>query len=154
VRRRDLGIELIALYKGAKALVELLLAAALFALAAHGGLGDLVRLAREIQAHLGSRWSHLAARAIASATSGRAVHLLELGLGLDGLLSALEGFSLWRGYRFGPWLVIAATSLPIPLEVGEIVRTHRPSRFLLLLLNGAVVIYLAVRLARRTRDKP
>jgi hypothetical protein len=66
--------------------------------------------------HLASRWSMLAGRALASLVSERGVHLLEMGLALDGALSAIEGWCLWRGYRWGLWLVVVATAAPLPLK--------------------------------------
>lgn len=154
--RRALGVRLIVLYKAVKALAEVLAAIALVVLAAAGELATLREVAVQLQQNLASRWSLLLGRALAALTSRRGVHLLELGLALDGVASAIEGWSLWRGYRWGPWLVLAATATPLPLEVEEILRSHRPSRVVLALLNLGIVLYLArdIRRARRPGDRP
>jgi uncharacterized membrane protein (DUF2068 family) len=140
---RALGVRLIVLYKAVKAVVEIALAIALVGLAAVGELATLREIAIQLKENLASRWSLMLGRALAALFSGRGVRLLELGLALDGIVSAFEGWSLSRGYRWGPWLVLAATATPLPLEIYEIVRTHRPSRVVLAVVNLAIVIYLA-----------
>jgi uncharacterized membrane protein (DUF2068 family) len=151
--RRELGIRLIVLYKTAKAVLEIALAAALVGLAAGREIEVLRGLALHLRADLASRWSLLAGRVLGSLLSQRGVHLLETGLVLDGLVSALEGFSLWRGYRWGPWLVVAATAIPLPLEAVEIAQKHSPWRVALALVNVAVVAYLSHLIAVRRRAK-
>ena len=76
-----------------------------------------------------------------------------MGLALDGVISAVEAWALWRGHRWGPWLVAVASALPVPLEIWELVRRPSPWRALLLLANLAVVAYLA-RWLRRHHGGP
>jgi uncharacterized membrane protein (DUF2068 family) len=130
------------------------LAAALVGLAAGGEIAALRVLAVHLEANLASRWSLLAGRALGSLLSERGVHLVEMGLALDGVVTAIEGWSLWRGYRWGPWAVVVATAIPLPLEVVEIARERSPWRVALALVNLAVVAYLARLIASRGRSKP
>jgi uncharacterized membrane protein (DUF2068 family) len=106
-----------------------------------------------MQEHVVSRWSVLLGKALAALVSERGVRLLELGLALDALVSAVEGWSLWRGYRWGAWLVVSATALPFPLEVWAIARDRGPWRLLLALINVAVVAYLVRRIIAREGPK-
>ena len=146
--RRDLGVRLIVLYKVAKALLEFSAAIGLVVLAASGEIETLRDLAHQLRENLASRWSLLLGRALRALTN-RGVHLVELGLVLDGFVSAVEGWTLWRGYRWGAWLVVVATAAPLPLEVVAISRSHRPWRVLLAVVNVAVVVYLARQIVRR-----
>jgi uncharacterized membrane protein (DUF2068 family) len=148
---RDLGVRLIVAYKAAKAIVEVAVGTALFLLAVSGEIATLQDATRQLETHVASRWSLLAARELSTVLTEHAVHLLAIGLLLDGVLSAVEGWSLWRGYRWGAWLVVLATATPLPLEVMEIARTHRASRVALALVNVAVVTYLARRIAKGRR---
>jgi uncharacterized membrane protein (DUF2068 family) len=147
--RRDLGVRLIVLYKATKAVAEVLLALGLVALAASGEIAVLRSLAEGLRDHVASRWSLTAGRLLGALVSPRGVHLLETGLLLDGVLTAFEGFSLARGFWWGPWLVVAASALPLPLEIVEIARAGSPLRIALAAVNLAVVVYLVRRLARR-----
>jgi uncharacterized membrane protein (DUF2068 family) len=122
--RRPLGVRLIVSYKAIKAFVELV------PLAMEGALVGL-------------------GRALAALVSERGVHLLELGLAVDGVVSGIEGWALWRGYRWGASLVVLETAMPLPLEVLDIARTHRASRIALALLNIAVVVYLTNQIRKR-----
>jgi uncharacterized membrane protein (DUF2068 family) len=150
----DVGVRLIVLYKAVKAVGEVALALGLVALAATGEIDTVREVARALRQHVASRWSVVLGRALASVASPHGLHLAELALLLDGALSALEGWSLWRSYSWGPWLVVAATALPLPLEIRAIVRTHRLSRVALVLANLAVVAYLGLRSLRRARAQP
>lgn len=147
--RDDLGVRLIVLYKLAKSVLQLALAAALVVLAASGEIARLRETASVLREHVASRWSLLLGRALAALVSHRGVRLVEVGLVLDALVSAVEGWSLWRGYAWGAWLVVVATAVPLPLEIAAVARAHRPFRVVLVLLNAAVVLYLARRIARR-----
>jgi uncharacterized membrane protein (DUF2068 family) len=155
-RRRpsEVGLRLIVAYKAVKAVAELVLAAALVITAASGEIAALRGFAEQLSANVASRWSAMAGRAIVTLVSRRGVHLVELGLVLDGLLSVVEGLALGKGYRWGPWLVVVATATPLPLEVAEIARAPRPSRVALAVVNVAVVVYLARGIARRARRGP
>jgi len=145
---RDVGIGLIVVYKAAKALVELALVAGLVALAAGGERGAVGALAEGVRAHLASRWSVAASRALHALTSQRGIHLLEGGLFLDALLTTFEGWSLWKGYRWAPWLVVCATLLPLPWEFWEIARRGSWVRVAIATANLSVAGYLAWRITR------
>ncbi|HYS82119.1 MAG TPA: DUF2127 domain-containing protein, partial [Anaeromyxobacteraceae bacterium] len=86
--RPDLGVRLIVLYKVAKALLEFSAAIGLVVLAATGEIETLRDLAHQLREDLASRWSLLLGRALGAITN-RGVHLVELGLVLDGVVSAV-----------------------------------------------------------------
>lgn len=151
-RPRELGIRLIVAYKAIKAVAELALAVGLVIAAAHGDIESLRRLAVHLEGNVAGRWSVLVGDALAKLVSERGVHLIELGLALDAASSAVEGWTLWRGYWWSPWLVVVATGSPLPLEVAAIVRKPTAVRIVVALLNVAVVWYLARRIARRRRE--
>jgi hypothetical protein len=68
---RDLGVRLITLYKGAKAVAEVALAAALILLASTGEIEAVREVARELERHVTSRTSVLAGRILARLLSDR-----------------------------------------------------------------------------------
>jgi uncharacterized membrane protein (DUF2068 family) len=139
---------LIVAYKLGKAVLELGLGVLLWVLIAQGLAANLAELSRAARAHVASRTGGLLAAALGEATASR-LHYVAIALVADGLLSGVEGWVLARGYRVGPWLVVAATGLPLPVELVEVIRDPRPTRVLLLLANGAIVVYLTRSIARR-----
>jgi uncharacterized membrane protein (DUF2068 family) len=148
---RDVGVRLIVVYKFGKAALQLILAAAIVALAVSGKIEAVRELATDLRHDLASRWSLMLGRLLSAAVSRKGLHLVEIWLVLDAALTAFEGWSLWHGYAWGPLLVVVATSLPLPLEVLELIHHPRISRVALLAVNLAIVIYLAVRIAQRRK---
>jgi len=75
--------------------------------------------------------------------------MLAAALAIDGTLTSIEGCSLWRGWWWGPWLIVVTTAAFIPFECWP-----RPSprvgAAILLALNVVVALYLARRALRRT----
>ena len=63
-------------------------------------------------------------------------------------LFLLEGVGLILRQRWAEWFTVIATSSLVPLEMYEIVRHPRPLRVAVLLVNVAIVWYLAARLRR------
>jgi len=148
---RDPGLRAIAIYKAVKALAEVALVIGLLALARDGALAGLREAATFARAHLTSWWSNLAVRGLSALGRRHGLGLLEVGLALDAVLTAVEGWSLWRGERWGPWLVVGATLLPLPWELWEIARTGSPARVAVAAVNLAIAGYLARRIARERR---
>ena len=60
-----------------------------------------------------------------------------------GSLNILEGYGLHRRRRWAEWLTVIATSLFIPLEVYEVVQKQTTIRIGALVINVAIVYYLA-----------
>jgi uncharacterized membrane protein (DUF2068 family) len=146
---RDVGVQLIVVYKAVKSIAEVLLAAALVALAATGELDAVRQLAMRLRDEYAGRISLLLGRTLLTVFSVRGVRLLQVGFLLDGLLSAVEGWSLWRGFGWGPWLVVVATATPLPLELVEVARRPSVPRVVTLVVNVGIVVYLAIRIARQ-----
>ena len=152
--RRETGIELILAYKLGKAVLWLVLATVLGVLIGSGRLDDVRELARPLRAHLASRWGLALGETLVSALSVHRLRFVEVGLALDGAISLVEAFALWRGHRWGSWLVAVSSALPVPLEAWELARRPSPWRALLLAANLAVVIYLVRWLRRHHRGEP
>jgi uncharacterized membrane protein (DUF2068 family) len=66
-------------------------------------------------------------------------------------LYAIEGFGLWRGYRWAEFLTVISTSLFIPLEIWECLRHFTAMKVVGLAINVAIVAYL-VYLLRAQSD--
>jgi uncharacterized membrane protein (DUF2068 family) len=137
---RPAGLRLILGYKFVKAPVMLALAAALtfaparavsvahhaaFQLSETGALGW--RVARWAEPHLTIRVEH---RAAALAW-------------LDGASTLAEGLLLLSGTAWGEWIVVAGLALLVPFEALALARRPRIGRAVVLLINLAVVVYLA-----------
>lgn len=151
---RDTGVWLVLGYKAAKAALWLVLATALGVAATTGRMEHFRDLAAALHEHVVSRWAIELAQVAIDALSPHGLRLVELGLAGDAAISLLEAWALWRGERWGTWLVLGASALPLPLEVLGLSRHPSPLRGALLLANVAVVLYLARWLRRHHRGDP
>ena len=76
---------------------------------------------------------------------------LSVGTFFYSALLLTEGVGLLLGKRWAEYFTVIATSSFVPLEIYELTRRASPARFLVLLLNLVVVVYLVVEL-RRDRE--
>lgn len=81
-------------------------------------------------------WRHLDAL-----TDGRLQLMMKVGFAY-GALQLFESYGLFRRRKWAEWLVVIATTVPIPFELYELF--HEPSlgRFAILLGNAMVAMYL------------
>jgi uncharacterized membrane protein (DUF2068 family) len=133
----------------------LLIAAGIYLLSHTGSnLGNLAnRLARAVELdtrrpfirHLVDRLGHL---------SHHTVTLFGIAALGYGALELVEGYGLWRRYRWAEWLTVIATSLLIPLELYELVRKPSALKAAGLAVNVLIVIYLLRVVTRGGRERP
>jgi uncharacterized membrane protein (DUF2068 family) len=87
-----------------------------------------------------------------SVLDDRKLKELSVGTFFYSALLLTEGTGLLLGKRWAQYFTIIATSSLVPLEVYELTKRVSPAKLLVLLLNIAVVAYLAIEV-RRNRDK-
>jgi uncharacterized membrane protein (DUF2068 family) len=138
-------------YKIARATIALSLAVALGIAASLDGGAWLLELARAVREHFTGVWSTHLADALVKASSRRSLAIGTAALTIDGLFVSLEAWALASGRRWGPWLVVVATSALVPFEVYELRRGIHAGRLAILIANVAVVAYLILQ---RQRESP
>ena len=136
-----------------KACGELLLAAILGGLLLGGAADRVHALDAALRGHLTAAWSLKLTDLLARVATPRNVALTAGALVLDGALTLCEGWALYSGLTWGPWLVVITTGSLLPFEVVELARRPRAGRFVILIVNVAIVCYLAARAARRRRTR-
>ncbi len=147
VESRERGLVVITAYKLVKGCTWLVLAAWL-GVSMRMGLEDrLLGLADHLRHHAHA-WSLEFAKVVVRAASPRGLATIIVALVADGIVSLIEGWALWRGHWWGPWLVVVATGSLLPFEVVALVRDPHAIRLALLGVNAAIAVYL-VRQARR-----
>jgi uncharacterized membrane protein (DUF2068 family) len=155
VQTQPLGLRLIITYKILKAVLQVAAAAFLFYGAAHGLGARLADFAERLREHAVHAWSNVFAAALLRFVHAR--HSLVWtadALLFDAGLSGVEAWALSRGYTWGEWLVVGATSLLIPFEIRALLHHVRLGRALLLVLNVAIVAYLIVNIRARRAARP
>jgi uncharacterized membrane protein (DUF2068 family) len=109
----------------------------------------LLYLSGWLRHHITHGWAaHLAALLaplLAAQSTSRRILFAISALGLDGLLTGVEGWALHTGRTWGAWLVVATTGSLLPFEVYEFIRVLRWSRLLIFVINVAILVYLVRR---------
>ena len=136
------GVRAIVLYKGAKAGLEALLGVVLVALMLTGYVDRAHELAAALRDHLVHHWSIRLAELTMRWLTSRRLWWLVAALVGDALASATEGWALAKGFTWAAWLVVAATSLLLPVEIIELSYRTTAGRVLLFFVNLAIVLYL------------
>jgi uncharacterized membrane protein (DUF2068 family) len=80
----------------------------------------------------------------ALALSPHTVTLLAIGTTAYAAIEAVEGVGLWQARRWGEYFAFVATSLGLPLEIYDLTRKVTWLALLLLAINLALVLYLAI----------
>jgi uncharacterized membrane protein (DUF2068 family) len=75
--------------------------------------------------------------------------LFAVGTGLYALVFAVEGIGLWLLKPWAEYLTILSTAGLLPVEGYELVRHVNIAKCIILLLNAAIVVYLAARVRWR-----
>jgi uncharacterized membrane protein (DUF2068 family) len=140
-------LRLIGLFKLAKA--GLLIAFALGVLRlAHGDAAiELTRWAREL--HIDPDGEHVR-RALQTilALDPHRLRAVSIGMIVYAGVFVVEGVGLFRRCRWAEWFTVLITGSFLPLEAYEIWRHPVPLRMAVLVINVAIVWYLARRLRR------
>jgi uncharacterized membrane protein (DUF2068 family) len=152
--RRELVLRLIVLGKLVKATTAVAAGIICASMLLAGGSDHLHGLAIHLREHVTAAWSTYAAEALLSATDRRHLAVATCALLLDGTSTAVEWYALSRGRSWGEWLVVFTTSSLLPFEVVALVRHRHVGRLVVLLVNVAVVAYLAHHASGRTRGRP
>ena len=150
--QRERGVVLIIAYKFIKAATWFVLAAVIAVMTGMGLGADLLGLAGHLRHHTGA-WSLELADLVTRAATRRGLWTIVVALAADGLMSVVEGWALWHGHWWGPWLVVVATGSLLPFEVLSFARHPHVVRAFVFLLNLAIVVYLARKALRERRER-
>ena len=131
------------LEKLVKGVFVLSVASVFAALLATGSSVHLHGMASRLREHVTAAWSVYVADAVVSVTERRHLAVATSALFLDGVTTTLEWYALSRGQPWGEWLVVVAMSVLIPFEVLAFVHEHHTGRFIVLVGNVVIVLYLA-----------
>jgi len=107
---------------------------------------DLVIIARRIIAYLNldtdNAYITLALQKL-GLVNNKGIVVISIGGFGYALLNLLEAYGLHRRLRWAEWLTVVATGALIPFEIYEVAHRFTPVRVGALILNVAIVVYLA-----------
>jgi uncharacterized membrane protein (DUF2068 family) len=145
VSPRAAGVRVIVLYKYLKAIGEVLLAIAILIMVVTGYVTRAYELAAAMRDEMLHHWSIKLAELLMHSLTATRLWWVVAALFGDAIVSAVEGWALHKGYHWAAWLVVAATSLLLPVEIIELSYKTTGGRFLIFAINLTIVIYLMKR---------
>lgn len=143
------GEHLIACFEAAKGVLVLLAGFGLLSLM-HV---DLQRFARSFvdTLHLAPRGMMASLFLRVGAFTGHRLMWLAVAAYAYAALRFAEAYGLWRARQWAKWLAVASGLLYVPYELFEVIRHVTPIKCLALILNLAIVGYMAFSLWRASR---
>jgi uncharacterized membrane protein (DUF2068 family) len=139
----DRGVRAIILYKTVKAVAEGVGAVVFGLLLLFHETEGLHDVAAAIRHHVTGGWAVKLADLIMAGTSHHAIVITVVALTVDCAVTGVEGWALARNHWWGPWLVVVASGALLPIELVELVRKPRIGHLIVLVMNAAIVVYLA-----------
>lgn len=142
----QLGTRLIVIYKIVKSALQAA-AATLLLLVRAGAIGDpILGVAARLSDHATHAWATLLGEWLRRAARPRVITAVAAFLCVDAALGVVEAWSLRRGYRWGAWLIVLATSALVPVEVLHLAHHPDGAHAGILAINLVVVAYLVLQL--------
>jgi len=99
-----------------------------------------------------SDWLKSIADKLASATDQKLTVVGAVGFAYASLF-AVEGVGLWLQKTWAEYLTVIVTSSYMPFEIYGLTQEFSASKVVTLVINGAVVVFLIIRIVRERREK-
>ena len=145
VSPRATGVRLIVYYKAIKAAACWLLAIVIAIMLLTGYIKHAQILAAALREDLMNDWAIKLGELALRWLQASRLWWVVVALAGDASIVTVEAWALHRGKTWGAWLVVAATSLLLPVEVLELARKTTFFRLGIFLGNLAIVWYLLRR---------
>ncbi len=144
-------LRIIGTYKLLKAIVLLASLAIAFRVIRHDPAQTLIHWALKLHVDPGNRYLRGLLASVLDLDEHR-LELLAAGTVLYAVLFVAEGVGLLLRMAWAEYLTIVETAGFIPLEIYELLETANAIRALVLVVNIAVVVYLAIDVRRGRRS--
>lgn len=143
--RGALGLKVIAAYKLAKALLLLAAGGGLLGMVDADVSSSLVRWTTALGLDANNHYLRAVIARLAD-VDRQTLQVLGVGTLCYAAWNIVEGVGLWLRLRWAEYVTIVATALLLPVEAVEIVREPAASRFVVVALSLAIILYLVYRL--------
>ena len=146
---REPVLKLIIAYKLGRAGLAALAAVTLAVLLLAGLDAPVREFASRLHEHAVSALAGSLSSLLMSALEPNHIVVVIVALLLDCGVLVLEGWALWKGHRWGAWLVVGASAVLLPFEVVALAQHPDVARVTLLVMNLAIVAWLLQRRIRQ-----
>src|ERR1700689_4481550 len=141
--KKTLALRTVAMFEAAKGLIVLLLGLGLLRLV-HKNLDEFAeQLIRFLHASPGGRLSNLFVHA-ADKTTDKGLWALAAAAMIYSLVRFAEAYGLWHAREWAEWFALLSGAMYLPWEAYSLLRHPHPIKWVVLLANLAIVVYMLV----------
>jgi uncharacterized membrane protein (DUF2068 family) len=141
--KQTVALRGVAMFEAAKGIVVLLLGLGLLRLV-HKNLDTFAeQLIRFLHASPGGRLSNLFVEA-AGKTTDKGLWALAAAAMAYSLVRFAEAYGLWHGREWAEWFALLSGAMYLPWEVFSLIRHPHPIKWIILLGNVLIVLYMLV----------
>jgi uncharacterized membrane protein (DUF2068 family) len=144
------GLRLVALLEATKGIIVLGVGFGLIALLGRDAEKFAEHLVHRLHLNPAHHYPHIFIAAMADVTNSQLVALAGLAA-LYSTVRFVEAYGLWRERRWAEWLAALSGAIYVPLEIFELLQHVTWLRVTALVLNLAIVGYMAWLLTERRR---
>jgi uncharacterized membrane protein (DUF2068 family) len=150
--KQTVALRGVAMFEAAKGLIVLLLGLGLLRLV-HKNLDDFAeQLIRFLHASPGGRLSNLFVQA-AGKTTDKGLWALAAAAMIYSLVRFAEAYGLWNAREWAEWFALLSGAMYLPLEAYSLMRHPHPIKWIVLLANVAIVLYMVVLRVQANSEK-
>jgi len=141
--KTTVALRTVAMFEAAKGLIVLLLGLGLLRLV-HKDLDEVAeQIIRFLHASPGGRLSNMFITA-ASKANDKSLWAIAAAAMVYALVRFAEAYGLWYEREWAEWFALLSGAMYLPWEVLSIIRHARPIKWVVLLVNLAIVLYMLV----------
>lgn len=144
------GLRLVAILEAAKGIIVLGVGFGLIALLGRDAEKFAEHLVQRLHLNPAHHYPHIFIAAMADVTNSQLAALAGLAA-LYSTVRFVEAYGLWRERRWAEWLAALSGAIYVPLELFELIQHVTWLRVTALLINLAIVGYMAWLLTERRR---
>jgi uncharacterized membrane protein (DUF2068 family) len=144
------GVRAVAVVEAAKAALVLLAGLGLLTLIHHDVQALAERLVRSSHLNPASKYPRIFLDASDRVTDSRLWMFAGLAL-LYSIVRGVEAYGLWRERQWAEWFALASGGIYLPVEIYELIHHATWLKAAVLLINAAVVAYMAYALRNRAK---
>lgn len=141
--KQEVALRGVAMFEAAKGIIVLLLGLGLLKLV-HKNLDEFAeQLIRFLHASPGGRLSNLFVHA-AGKTTDKGLWALAAAAMIYSLVRFAEAYGLWNSREWAEWFALLSGAMYLPWEAYSLLRHPHPIKWIVLLANVAIVLYMLV----------
>jgi uncharacterized membrane protein (DUF2068 family) len=151
--KQTVALRGVAMFEATKGIVVLLLGLGLLKLV-HKNLDEFAeQLIRFLHASPGGRLSNLFVTA-AGKTTDKGLWALAAAAMVYSLVRFAEAYGLWHGREWAEWFALLSGAMYLPWEAFSLLRHPHPIKWIVLLANVVIVVYLLILRILANSRKP